>query len=237
MKGIWQYLKAWCNDILAFVYPNICVSCETERGLDNQVFCLNCQAKILETDHFENPQNELLFRLSGRVEVQHGAALYGFIKQGVIQKAIHQLKYRGRYDIAQKFGERLAEKMIDSQLMIEPDIIIPIPIHKSRRKKRGYNQSEEFAIGITKVLPAQIETACLIKNKQRVSQTSKGREDRFENVLSSFELKDRHKIEGKCVLLVDDVMTTGATIEAAIKLLKEVPGIKLQLGIMALANG
>lgn len=190
------------------------------------------------TDHFEINDNDLVYRLAGRAEIKHGAALYNFIKSGRVQQAVHSLKYRDRPDIGVILGQQFGEQLMASELFETPDLIIPIPLHyKKQKKERGYNQSEEFAKGISSITGSKVNTSILIKHVEIDSQTRKGRADRFNNVLNSFKLIHPEKLEGKSVLLVDDVMTTGATIEAAYTLLSPIKDIKLYIGLIVLADG
>lgn len=198
---------------------------------------MSCLAKTPTTDHFEIANNELVFRLSGRVKIHHGAALHRFIKGGLIQNAIHQLKYRNRPDIGMTLGNKFAEKLLSSPYFIKPDYVIPVPCHSVRQLERGYNQSEKFASGIAEVIDAKLSERHLLKVKEIASQTMKNRMDRFDNVLQSFVLKNELELRDKTILLVDDVMTTGATIEAAYTLLNSVPGITIQIGLIVLADG
>jgi len=190
------------------------------------------------TDHFEIKENDLVYRLSGRMEIEHGAALYNFIKSGRVQNAIHSLKYRDRPDIGFALGEQFGRRLTISEFFETPDYIIPIPLHyKKQKKERGYNQSEQFANGISSIIKSKVNTSILIKHKEIDSQTRKGRADRFQNVLDSFKVVKPSKLEGKTILIVDDVMTTGATIEAAYTLLAPIRNIKIFIGLIVLADG
>jgi len=222
--------------VIDLIYPHTCVACETEPAIRGDVFCFSCKCDVLYTDHFEIANNELLFRLSGRVNVQHGAALLSFLKHGKVQKAIHKLKYGRRGDIATTLGRQFGNKMKSTTLFEKPDFIIPIPLHPKREWKRGYNQSELFGKGIAEIIKAQLSIKHLLKKKNIKSQTTKVRADRFENVLQSFELFNSKELEGKSILLIDDVLTTGATIEAAIQKLSQIPNIMIQLAFIAIAN-
>ena len=177
------------------------------------------------------------FRLAGRIPDVQAAALYNFIKGGAVQRAIHQIKYRNRPDIAYDLGKHFGTKLLDSDYMVLPDILIPIPIHQKRRQQRGYNQCEAFASGISKIAGPHVIADCLVKNREIISQTKMNRLDRFDNVKRSFHLLKSERLAGKNVMIVDDVMTTGATLEAAWSRLKDVPEINLQLGIITLADG
>jgi len=219
------------------LYPNYCIGCNEEVVSEPTSFCVHCLTRVSLSDHFETKDNDLIFRLSARVPLQHGAALFNFIKGGRVQSAIHALKYMNRADIGVAFGKMFGERMQEGGLMTMPDLIIPIPLHYKRQQKRGYNQSEKFAQGISEIISVPVSKKHLTKEREIVSQTGMTREDRFNNVLHSFELTRKEALAGKTVLLVDDVLTTGATIEAAQVLLSEVPGLTLQLGLIALAEG
>lgn len=221
---------------MSFIYPETCVACEYHSSVNGSKFCVKCLSKVNQTDHFENDKNDLLFRCLTRVEAEKGAALYAFLKGGLIQSAIHQIKYRKRQDIAYHFGQEFGSRMLEAAWET-PDVIVPIPLHWRRQRQRGYNQSERFATGISDMIGSRVITNALIKSADLKSITGLNRENRFHAVLASFSLRNKKTLQNKRVLLVDDVMTTGATIEAAWLRLKEVPGIKLQVGIIALADG
>ena len=231
-----SFLKQWSNDLVSLFYPQYCIECEQEIHNSMKIFCTQCHLKVGYTDHFEISQNELIRRVSPRIFPEHAAALLGYVKEGVVQKAIHKLKYSGRYDVGQYFGEIFGEAYQKSTLFNNADLIVPIPIHKSRLRKRQYNQSETFAQGIFSQTQIPVDTTTLIKCKSQHSQTKKGRVDRFDAVLDTFKIINGNRLRGKRVLLVDDVLTTGATIEAAYSMLNQIPDIKIQLGLIALAN-
>lgn len=219
------------------LYPDYCIGCNTEIIYSHRSFCIKCLSNISNSDHFEVKDNDLVFRLSGRIDLLHGAALFNFIKGGSVQNAVHTLKYLNRRDIGIAFGNNYGEKFLASEHFSTPDLIIPIPLHYKREQKRGYNQSEKFAQGISEIITVPVSKKHLIKVEEIDSQTSMSREDRFVNVLNSFKLRNKAELTGKTILLVDDVLTTGATIEAACVLLAQAPDIKIQLGLIALADG
>lgn len=179
----------------------------------------------------------MVFRLSSRLELLHAAALYNFIKGGSVQNAMHLLKYGNRSDIAYEFGRQFGAQWLQSPHFVSSDIIIPIPLHYRKKQQRGYNQSGFFAKGISEELKVPYSEYHLIKTKELNSQTHKNREDRFDNVLDSFSIRKQDQLEGKTILLVDDVLTTGATVEAAYSWLSKIPNVKFQLGLIALADG
>ncbi len=221
---------------MSLVFPNTCISCEENIAIKHDVFCVPCKISVGTTNHFHVKENELLQRLSGRIEIHHVAALFNFLKDGGIQKAIHALKYGKRYRVAHIFGRDVGKKILNSPLFYRIDTIVPIPIHWKKRRSRGYNQCEEFGQGISEVIGAPLVVNSLLQMKGQKSQTQKNRSERFQNVLESFVLKNPERFKSKSILLVDDVVTTGATVEAAYHLLKQIPDIKIQIALIALAN-
>jgi len=231
-----EQIRTLSKDLIDLLYPYHCVSCGTESAIDNHVFCLSCAVQVSYTNHFTEAENELLFRFSGRVELDHGAAMYDFIKNGSVQDAIHKLKYKKQSEIGVILGKQFGQFYNKSPLFEKADFIIPIPVHGKRLRTRGYNQSFMFAKGISEITDIPIKRKVLGKANAIKTQTKKRRIDRFNNVLTSFTLKNKEALIGKTVLLVDDVVTTGATLEAAISMLSEIENIKIQLGVIALAN-
>ena len=187
------------------------------------------------TDHFDIADNELKLKLLGRVQVEHAAALHYFIKKGKVQKLVHAFKYKNKPQVATLMGKTFGIKYLESSHFDLADVIIPIPTHFARLQQRGYNQSYLIAKGVSEISSIPIIRNVLIKNKKIVSQTSKKRDERFINVLNSFSIKNQQKLEGKLVLIVDDVFTTGATIEAAITKLQTIKDIRIQVGFIAMA--
>ncbi len=229
-------IKLLVKDFVTLVYPPHCIECNQQIPIREKLFCTNCQNIVGYTDHFEVANNDLIKRIGPRINPEHGAALMNYVKEGAVQNAIHKLKYSGRFDIGIQLGVLFGEAYLSSEIFEKADVIIPIPIHKSRLRKREYNQSEMFANGISSATGIKIDTKLLVKNKYMLSQTQKGRADRFDTVLNTFKVENRVLYKNKRLLLIDDVLTTGATIEAAFSLLEKIPGVKIQLGLIALAS-
>jgi ComF family protein len=177
------------------------------------------------TDHFYHQDNAFVKHFWGRVPLIHGAALFEFKKEGPIQELMHGLKYRNKKDIGILSGAFAGRRMMESAYFQPVDIIIPIPISKLKKNKRKYNQSQLIAEGIQKVTGYPIADDVLIKIRDTGSQTSRSRAARLENVAGSFTIKNKLKIIDRHVLLVDDVITTGATLESCALLLIE-EGVK-----------
>ncbi len=223
------------TDAVDFFYPTHCISCHSIVS-SKDVFCLYCATKCKATDHFKIQNNETKARTLLRVDVRWSAALFTYVKHGHVQKAIHMIKYGGRKDIAIKWGKLFGENYLSAVGRELADVIIPIPVHYKRRRKRGYNQSEVFAKGISLITGIKIINNLLVKQSNQITLTQQSRESRFLQVRESFALSKKNSLQGKIVLLVDDVLTTGATIEAAVEKLNGSGCKEIDLGFIALAK-
>ena len=166
------------------------------------------------TNYHLFPNNSLAQRFWGRIDMKYAFAYLKYTKRGKAQKIIHSLKYEGVEEIGELMGKWYGNELKLQQFHKEFDLILPIPLHPNRKKQRGYNQSDSFAKGLSEILEVDWADDVLIRNTSSSTQTRKGRLDRWENVKEIFGLAQSKKVIGKRILLVDDVITTGATIEA-----------------------
>ncbi|MDD5570556.1 MAG: ComF family protein [Bacteroidales bacterium] len=201
-----------------------------------ECICSYCSYHLPKTGFHLDDDNQLSRMFWGRTTLNSVAAFYYFNKSTKVQKLIHQLKYKGKKEIGIKTGELYGNELKASDLFKNIDIIIPVPLHFSKEKKRGYNQSRLFAEGIAKSLNKEVDFKMLFRNRPSETQTRKSRYSRWENVSEIFSLADDYlKLKGFHILLVDDVITTGATIEACANALFKIPEIKLSVAAMAYA--
>ncbi len=154
----------------------------------------------------------------------------------MVQRLIHQLKYKGNYEIGVFLGKLCGSKLKDSEYFNTADVIIPVPLHWKKVKKRGYNQSEMFAKGLSKIMGAELNTTVLSRKVHTETQTRKSRQERWKNVSDVFELSAPGQLTGKHILLVDDVITTGATLEASATRLCSIPDVKISIATIATAG-
>ena len=182
-------------------------------------------------------ENEFTRRFWGRLSVQAAASMYYFVKKSPIQRALHRLKYRNQPDVGLKIGREFGRKLAESALFQSVEAIVAIPLHPKKERLRGYNQSAMFARGLSEGMDRPFLGQALVRKTFTVSQTRKKRMERFENVETVFSLKNAQLLEGKHVLLVDDVLTTGATLEACGQVLLQVPGLRLSMATIAIAVG
>jgi ComF family protein len=158
-----------------------------------------------------------------------------FHKGGNVQELLHQLKYQGKREVGHYLGRQYAFELGDSWKQGSVDIIVPVPLHPKKQRKRGYNQSQCFAEGLADEWKIPVEAACLFRKKHSSTQTRKSRYERWENVEDIFGVRNQDRIEGKHILLVDDVITTGATLEACATVLMKLKGVRVSAMSIAFA--
>jgi len=215
--------------IFNLIYPKICYACgEAISGKINNV-CVSCRANLafLDVKDFTNNPIQQLFW--GRVTFEKATAFVKFEKNGTLQKLLHSLKYRGVKDVGVTLGELAALEIEGSGFFNGIDVLIPVPIHAKKQKKRGYNKSHYIAEGVGNITTLPINLTSIKKELNTASQTRKKRFERFENVSNTFTLLNTGDLTGKHILLIDDVVTTGSTLEACANILKEIEGVKLSL--------
>jgi len=223
------------DDMFSLLYPRVCLACGKNIRAHEEAICLTCQFKMPKTNFHQDRENPFTERFWGRVKVNCGSAFYYFGKGGKVQQLIHNLKYNHKPEIGIRVGHLYGKTLGKSLFFRQADVIVPVPLHPHKRKMRGYNQSARFAEGLSESMGIPWAEA-LRRTEMTETQTKKDRISRFENVKDVFEVADRKFIEGKHVLLVDDVITTGATIEACALKILTVPGTKVSVVTIAFAR-
>ncbi len=223
------------EDIISLFYPRLCTGCNISLVKGEELLCLNCIADLPRTNYHLIRENPVFQQFVGRVQIELATSFCRFDKGGRLQHLLHQLKYKGNREIGQKMGQLFGYELIQSVLYNTVDAIIPVPLHPRKEKKRGFNQSAEICIGLSEAMNRPHLIGNLIRDIHTESQTRKGRFERWENVSGIFSLRDRNAIKGLHLLLVDDVITTGATLEAAAVPLLEIEGVKVSIATLACA--
>ena len=206
------------EDLADIIYPRLCGACDN-APVRKSPFCIDCLAELPHTGYHLVPENPFEMQFWGRVPITAGAALYYFIPGGRTQRLLHNLKYRGRRDLATRLGEFYAFQLCESGRFTSIDLIIPVPLHWRKRHQRGYNQSEDFARGLSAGLDVPYKKTVLRRSGSGKSLTSMSREERAEEVTGMFVVRQSSLVADKHVLLVDDVLTTGATLEECARVL------------------
>ncbi|NCX94862.1 MAG: ComF family protein [Chitinophagia bacterium] len=229
--------RLWINSIAYLFFPELCYGCNKPLIAQEDVLCVACEQAIPLTQYAHAEHNETSERLAGRIPLLYAYSLAYFTDNGIIQHLLHQLKYNNRKEIAHYLGKFAAKRIVDATWATPIHGIIPVPMHPAKEAARGYNQSVLIAEGIASVLNIPVYSNHLYRTRKTESQTKKTRAERAENIKDSFAVKNLIELSGKHLLLVDDVLTTGATLEAcAIPLLSE-KSIKISLATLAIAIG
>ena len=222
-------------DLLDLIYPNLCFICGETLLKSESHICLSCLNNIPRTNYHLLNDNPVEKRFWGKAPIFRGTSFFFFQKGSPFQKLLHELKYKGNKEIGEILGRYAAAELLNSPDFCSIDIIIPIPLHPKRFAQRGYNQSEWIGKGLSAVLDKPQDTNTLKRVKQTTTQTKKSVFERFENTEGIFELSGAKELEGKHLLLIDDVLTTGSTLNAAINTLLNIPNVKISIFTLAIA--
>lgn len=225
----------WIGDFVQLLFPKICGACGMPLEKNEACICTHCIAELPLTNYHLYDDNPVAQIFWGRVNIQAATALLYFHKKGRTQHLLHNLKYNKRKDVGIFLGKLLANQIENHPILSTVDAILPVPLHPKRLKQRGYNQAECFAEGIAEILDISVCTNLLMRQKETTTQTRKTREQRWQNVSEAFVATDAVEYQGKHFLLVDDVLTTGATLEACAQAILKIPQAKVSIAVIAKA--
>ncbi len=228
-------MLSYLSDFVSLFYPKYCDGCGRTLVKGEKCLCMYCLSNLPKTNFHTYKNNPLEMVFAGRVPVFRATAFCFFKKGSVFQNVIHQLKYRGNKEVGVYLGHLFGLSLIENKEFESVDIIVPIPLHSRKLRKRGYNQSTCIGQGIAEVIPRQIDNTSLIRVMETSTQTKKTRYNRWENVSEIFQLAENEKLAGKHILLVDDIVTTGATIESAAQLLLTLEATKVSVACLGYA--
>ncbi|MCU4155188.1 ComF family protein [Carboxylicivirga sp. A043] len=216
-------------------FPPICISCGTHLFKNEVEICQMCIRRLPRT-HFENRphDNQISIMMWGRCKIELAFVLFFYRKGERVQYLLHEIKYRGNQLLGEELGRQLGVSIKKSDVC-EFDFIVPIPLHPKKLAKRGYNQAEVIAKGISEILKVPLDVDSVIRNIHTSSQTRKGRFERWQNVEEIFKMTDMERLKNKHILLIDDVITTGSTMEACINQLTTIEGLKVSVASIACA--
>ena len=199
------------RDVASLFLPRTCPACGRVLLENEGCVCLACRYNMPLTNFAKRKDNPIKLLFENVLPVESAAAMFWFVGGTEWQRIIHNFKYHGRWFFAQKMGEWMGEELLDSGNFDDIDLIVPIPLHYRRRLHRGYNQSEQLALGVGRKMGVECDFRSMRRCHYNDSQTSKSRSERWENVEEIFEVRRVEKLRGKHILLIDDVLTTGAT--------------------------
>jgi len=228
-----SYLYDFWDDFISLLFPRLCYGCGNHLFRNESLICTECFVMIPRTNYHLEPDNPVAQLFWGRCRIEKAAAFSYYTRDSRIRKLIHQLKYKGAREIGAELGRIYAVSLMSSKFLDDIDIIIPVPLHPSRVRQRGFNQSDEISQGISSVSGLPVDTATLVRKTVTQTQTRKSRYDRWTNVSDIFYVTCEDKLKGRHVLLVDDVITTGSTIEACADEILKTEETKVSVAVIA----
>ena len=229
-------IKDWLGSFLSLLFPRCCLVCGRPLAKGEECICTMCNINLPRTNYHlqeDNPVEQLFW---GKVPLERATSFFFYRKGSDFRQILHQLKYGGRKELGATMGRYMASELLPSGFFKGIDVIIPVPLHKKKQQLRGYNQSEWIVRGIAAVTGISVNTESIIRRKNTETQTRKPTFERWENVDGIFELHSSEHLPGKHVLIVDDVLTTGATTVACASALMEVQGIRISILTLAVAE-
>lgn len=224
------------KSLVNLFFPPVCNGCHSFLLSNENVICTLCRHNIPLTNHHLNPENEAFKKFYGRIPVEYTSALLYFHKRGIVQELIHNLKYKGQEEIGTVLGTWYAEDLKNSAIIKSTDEIIPVPLHKRKLRERGYNQVTNFGLALSENLKIPYNPTVLFRNIYSKTQSKKNLLNRSEGIDSIFDVAFTEKDHNKHFLLIDDVITTGSTLEACSHALLKIPGAKISIVCMAMAH-
>jgi ComF family protein len=223
-------------DFVSLLFPELCQSCGNSLVAGEELLCLDCRYHLPFTNFHLKPDNMVAQQFWGKIDLEGAYAMCYFTKGEKMQHLMHNFKYKGNQKIGNLLGSIAGEQLLKSPVFKGVDVIIPVPLHKSRLRKRGYNQSMCFAEGLSEKMEIPVDENNLIRLRATETQTHRSRFSRFENMQQVFTLINPEALRNQHVLLVDDVVTTGSTLEACGVELLKIEGLKLSIATIACAE-
>lgn len=224
------------KNLINLFFPPVCAGCHSFLLSNENVICTLCRHNIPLTNHHKNPENEAFKKFYGRIPVEHTSALLYFHKKGIVQELIHNLKYKGQEEIGTVLGSWYAEDLKESAIINSVDYIIPVPLHKRKFRERGYNQVTKFGKSLSKELNLKYDDSILFRKVYSKTQSQKAFLNRSDGIDTIFDVSFSKKDHNKHFLIIDDVITTGSTLEACSHALMKIPGAKVSIVCMAMAH-
>jgi ComF family protein len=230
-----KYLSDLWDDFLSLLFPRVCCGCGAALVRNESVICTECYLEIPRTNYHLSEENPVTQLFWGRCLIEKAAAFSYYTKGSRIRRIIHKLKYDGLKDAGTLMGRIYAAGLKESGFLSDIDLIIAVPLHPSKERSRGFNQCDFICSGISEVSGIPVNKISLVRVSRSDSQTRKSRYERWLNVEGIFEVRNKEEIAGKHILLVDDVITTGSTIEACAAELLKIENVKVSVVALAVA--
>jgi ComF family protein len=221
------------EDSVSLFFPRYCAGCEDALVKGEELVCTKCLLEMPKSNYHLDPENAFYRKLKGRIDIRFVLSFFKFTKAGKVQHLLHALKYKNKPELGVLLGAMYGSDLKKAGFASEFDMIVPVPLHTFKKRRRGYNQSEEFGKGLSAALEIPCISTGLERKYMTTTQTRKTRLKRWQNVRDVFSVSEEGEIAGKRVLLIDDVVTTGATLEAAGKVILDAGCSQLSFGCIA----
>lgn len=225
----------WIDALLNLLFPRSCVVCGGCLVKGEETVCTMCNSRMPRTNYHLQPDNEIEQRFWGKAEIERATSYFFYNKGSDYRHILFKLKYNGYKELGEVMGRYMANELLASDFFKGVDVVIPVPLHSKRKKVRGYNQSEWIALGISLATGIPMDLNTLVRSVSNNTQTRKSVFDRWDNVKDVFQVTSPEKIQGKHILLVDDVLTTGATLVSCATKLLESSDVKISIITLAVA--
>ncbi|MCX8473427.1 MAG: phosphoribosyltransferase family protein [Sediminibacterium sp.] len=235
-NNLFKNIKSSAHFINRLLYPDVCIGCGFDMLAPQQKLCFACLQKLPKTGFFKQTNNLVEQMFWGRLPINSAASLYYFTKNSFLQELLFQLKYFHQPDIGIAFGRLIGFELAQTNRFDNIDLLIPLPLHEARLQKRGYNQAEKICNGIVQEWQRNINTHSFIRNQNTITQTKEDRQHRLNNLKLAFKVVDNSTLQLKHLLLIDDVITTGASLEAAAETLYKANPASISIITLAYTN-
>jgi ComF family protein len=228
-------LKNALSNLLHLFYPHICTGCASDLLDEDNLLCLKCINTLPHTNYAQHANNQVEKIFWGRIPLAAAHSQFYFSKSSMVQELMHQLKYKSNQSIGMYLGEMMGHSLLNSNRFTGVDGLVPLPMYADKQHRRGYNQAAVICKGMALAMNIPVINNNVCRQYATETQTRKSRIERWENVTGSFVIKDPATLAGKHLLLVDDVLTTGATLEAAGNSILQCDNVKLSIATVAFA--
>lgn len=235
IKYIKILLNRYWDSLFSLFFPRLCVVCGSHLFNNEEVICVECLCDLPKTNYHLYKDNPVAYVFYGRVNIYAATSYFHFVKSSKYSRMMYLFKYQGNKQIGVVLGRYFGKDLVESSLFSDVDLIVPVPLHRKKLRERGYNQSECIAEGMSVTMQVKVVSDNLLRKEYTTTQTRKSRIDRWNNVKGKFYVVDPVVFTNKHILLVDDVVTTGATLEACATELLKIQGVRVSIATLAKA--
>lgn len=204
------------QSFLDLIFPRICAGCQQPLQLNEEHLCTDCRFDLPKTNSHLEPDRKLINKFAGKVNLEHSLAYLKFVKGGKVQKIMHEIKYKDNQELGEMIGRMYGSELREKGFSEQFDLILPVPLHKKRLIVRGYNQSDSLAKGLAESLRIEWRNDILKRGIETESQIAKSRLERYKNMQDVFFVENFEGLKDKRIVIVDDTLTTGSTLESCV---------------------